>query len=85
MYNNTVLVYVPNDADVMEIGIRVSNSTKPLDWTCWDDFSLAYCGTLDLILDEGQTSTNYISEQVKPGRAATMDYEIGRASCRERV
>ncbi len=72
MYNNTVLVYVPNDADVMEIGIRVSNSTKPLDWTCWDDFSLVYCGTLDLILDEGQTSTNYISEQVKPGRAATM-------------
>ena len=72
MYNNTVLVYVPYDTDVMEIGIRVSNSTKPLDWTCWDDFSLAYCGTLDLILDEGQTSTSYISEQVKPGRSAIM-------------
>ena len=72
MYNNTVFVYVPHDTDVMEIGVRVANSTKPLDWTCWDDFSLAYCGTLDLILDEGQTSANYILEQVKPNRAAIM-------------
>ncbi len=72
MYNNTVFVYVPHDTDVMEIGVRVANSTKPLDWTCWDDFSLAYCGTLDLILDETQNNSTYILEQVKPNRAAIM-------------
>ncbi len=72
IYNNTVLVYVPHDNDVMQIGVKVANSTKPLDWTCWDDFSLAYCGVLDVILDEMQTDIGSVNEQVKPGRAATL-------------
>ena len=64
-YNNTVLVYVPDDNSTLNIGIEISNSTEDLDWTCWDNVQLQYCGSNDLVLDEGQENIHYIQQQVK--------------------
>ena len=72
LYNNTVLVYVPSDGAKLNIGVEITNSTRKGDWTCWDNFRLEYCGTQDLILDEAQTSINYITKQVQPRKAATL-------------
>lgn len=63
IYNNSILVYVPKDNDVLDIGIKVENSTKALDWTAFDNFQLKYCGDNDMVLDEDQTSLDYISKQ----------------------
>lgn len=62
-YNNSILVYVPADNTVLNIGIKVENSTADLDWTAFDNFQLKYCGDNDMVLDEGQTSLNYITKQ----------------------
>ena len=72
LYNNTVLVYVPTDGAKLNIGVEITNSSRKGDWTCWDNFRLEYCGTQDLILDEAQTSINYITKQVQPHKAATL-------------
>lgn len=71
-YNNTVLVYVPSDNSTLDIGIEISNSTEDLDWTCWDNVQLQYCGNNDLVLDEGQESIYYIQQQVDPHTAGTL-------------
>ena len=62
-YNNTILVYVPTDGAVLNIGIEITGSTKDRDWTCWDNFQLQYCGNNDMVLDEGQTSLEYLKKQ----------------------
>ncbi len=72
-YNNMVLVYVPHDGDVLNIGIEITGSTEDLDWTCWDNFQLQYCGDNDMVLDEGQTSLEYLSKQgLSPNNAYTL-------------
>lgn len=71
-YNNSILVYVPTDGAQLNIGISVSNSTGDLDWTAFDNFQLKYCGNADMILDEGQTSIDYITKQVNPNYANTL-------------
>nr|WP_311150754.1 adhesin [uncultured Prevotella sp.] len=71
-YNNTVLVYVPDDNSTLNIGIEISNSTEDLDWTCWDNVQLQYCGSNDLVLDEGQENINYIKQQVNPSTSGTL-------------
>lgn len=71
-YVNTLMVYVPHDGDKLNIGIRISGSTEDLDWTSWDNFQLQYCGNRDLVLDEAQTSLNYITLQVDPAAANTL-------------
>lgn len=71
-YNNTVLVYVPDDNSTLNIGIEISNSTEDLDWTCWDNVQLQYCGSNDLVLDEGQENIHYIQQQVNPSTSGTL-------------
>ena len=71
-YVNTLMVYVPNNGDKLDIGIRISGSTEDLDWTSWDNFHLQYCGNRDLVLDEAQTSLVYMTQQVDPQAANTL-------------
>lgn len=71
-YVNTLMVYVPNNGDKLNIGIRISGSTEDLDWTSWDNFQLQYCGNRDLVLDEAQTSLVYMTQQVDPQAANTL-------------
>ena len=52
-YNNSILVYVPADGAKLNVGIKVEDSYKPLDWTVFDNFQLKYCGDNDMVLDEG--------------------------------
>ena len=62
-YNNSILVYVPADGAKLNVGIKVEDSYKPLDWTVFDNFQLKYCGDNDMILDESQTSIEYLNKQ----------------------
>ena len=71
-YNNTVLVKVPHDGDILDIGVEIKNSSNVRDWTCWDNVQLQYCGNNDIVLDEGQTSINYINLQVDLVNAGTL-------------
>ena len=71
-YINSVLVYVPSDNDILDIGVEISGSSNDRDWTCWDNVQLLYCGTNDIVLDERETSIDYIKEQVHPFNAATL-------------
>lgn len=63
IYNNSILVYVPADGAKLNVGIKVEDSYKPLDWTVFDNFQLKYCGDNDMVLDEGQTSIEYLNKQ----------------------
>ena len=71
-YINSVLVYVPHDNDILDIGVKIDGSTDERDWTCWDNVQLLYCGTNDIVLDERETSIDYINEQVDPINAGTL-------------
>ena len=62
-YNNSILVYVPADGAKLNVGIKVEDSNRPLDWTVFDNFQLKYCGDNDMILDEDQTSLGYLNQQ----------------------
>lgn len=72
-YNNSILVYVPADGAKLNVGIKVEDSYKPLDWTVFDNFQLKYCGDNDMVLDEGQTSLNYLNMQ---GLSTTKAYTL---------
>lgn len=63
IYNNSILVYVPADGAKLNVGIKVEDSYKPLDWTVFDNFQLKYCGDNDMILDESQASIAYLNKQ----------------------
>ena len=71
-YTNTILVYVPHDGDILDIGVEIKGSTNERDWTCWDNVQLQYCGNNDIVLDERETSIDYIKEQVDPINAGTL-------------
>lgn len=72
-YNNSILVYVPADGAKLNVGIKVEDSYKPLDWTVFDNFQLKYCGDNDMILDEDATSLSYLSKQnLNPNSAYTL-------------
>lgn len=73
IYNNSILVYVPADGAKLNVGIKVEDSYKPLDWTVFDNFQLKYCGDNDMVLDEGQTSLNYLNMQ---GLSKTNAYTL---------
>lgn len=73
VYNNSILVYVPADGDKLNVGIKVEGSDNPLDWTVFDNFQLKYCGDNDMVLDEGQTSLNYLNMQ---GLSKTYAYTL---------
>ncbi|WP_455252343.1 adhesin [Prevotella melaninogenica] len=73
VYNNSILVYVPADGAKLNVGIKVEDSYKPLDWTVFDNFQLKYCGDNDMILDEDATSLSYLSKQnLNPNSAYTL-------------
>ena len=73
IYNNSILVYVPADGAKLNVGIKVEDSYKPLDWTVFDNFQLKYCGDNDMILDEDATSLSYLSKQnLNPNSAYTL-------------
>lgn len=72
-YNNSILVYVPADGAKLNVGIKVEDSNRPLDWTVFDNFQLKYCGDNDMVLDEGQTSLNYLNMQ---GLSTTNAYTL---------
>ncbi|WP_455074442.1 T9SS type A sorting domain-containing protein [Prevotella fusca] len=71
-YINSVLVYVPHDGDILDIGVEIKGSTNECDWTCWDNVQLQYCGNNDIVLDERENSINYIQQQVDPINAGTL-------------
>ncbi|SES69864.1 T9SS type A sorting domain-containing protein [Prevotella sp. kh1p2] len=71
-YTNSIMVYVPNDGDKLDIGIRVEGSNMPADWTAFDNFQLQYCGNRDLVLDEMQTSVDYMVQQADANNAYTL-------------
>lgn len=71
-YNNSVMVYVPNDGNELNIGIKISGSYNELDWTAFDNFQLKYCGKHDLVLDENQQSVDYMTQQKDETHAATL-------------
>lgn len=75
LYNNDLLIYVEgatNDAQkTLTIGVEVANSGNE-DWICFDDVQLQYCGKGDLVLDEDQTSANYMTKQVDPDHSYTL-------------
>ncbi len=72
-YNNSILVYVPADGAKLNVGIKVEDSYRALDWTVFDNFQLKYCGDNDMILDEDQTSLNYLNMQ---GLSTTNAYTL---------
>ena len=71
-YINSVLVYVPSDNDILDIGVEITGSSNERDWTCWDNVQLLYCGNNDIVLDERENSIDYIKEQVDPLNAGTL-------------
>ncbi|WP_177207049.1 adhesin [Prevotella sp. KH2C16] len=72
-YNNSILVYVPENGKVLNIGIKVEGSADELDWTAFDNFQLKYCGDNDMVLDETQTSLDYLTKQgLSTGNAYTL-------------
>lgn len=71
-YPNSIMVYVPHDGDKLDIGIRVEGSNMPADWTAFDNFQLQYCGNRDLVLDEMQTSVDYMAQQADANNAYTL-------------
>lgn len=75
LYNNDLLIYVEGATDAalktLTIGVEVANS-KDADWICFDDVQLQYCGKGDLVLDENQTSADYMIDQVDPDHSYTL-------------
>ena len=83
-YNNFVLIYVGNNTDgdktsgvkSLTFGITVSDADTQT-WTCFDDFAIYYLGDpqFDLILDETQTSVDYIHSQAKKAQTDGTEYK----------
>ena len=75
LYNNDLLIYVEGATiaaqKTLTIGVEVVNSGNE-DWICFDDVQLQYCGKGDLVLDETQTSADYMNKQVDPDHSYTL-------------
>ncbi len=68
-YDRSVMVYVAKSGDSFEkitFGINVAEA-ESASWTCFDNFQLEYFGnpSQTLVLDEQQTSVEYINKQRK--------------------
>ena len=63
-FEQSVLVYVA-DGDDLTFGVKVENGAVN-SWTCFDSFTLGYCGKgeYNLIIDEEQTAIMYLNDQV---------------------
>ena len=71
-YQNSLIVYVPSDGDILNIGVEVTGSNRRRDLTVFDNFQLQYCGDRDIVLDESQTDVTYINKQVEQNVAKTL-------------
>ena len=75
LYNNDLLIYVEGATDkvlkTLTIGVDVAKSIDG-DWICFDDVQLQYCGKGDLVLDEDQTSADYMNKQVDASHSYTL-------------
>lgn len=75
LYNNDLLIYVEGATDAalktLTIGVEVADSEND-DWICFDDVQLQYCGKGDLVLDENQTSAEYMNKQVDTDHSYTL-------------
>lgn len=75
LYNNDLLIYVEGatntEKKTLTIGVDVADSESG-DWICFDDVQLQYCGKGDLVLDEDQTSADYMNKQVDDKSSYTL-------------
>ena len=63
-FEQSVLVYVAA-GESLTFGVEVEGGAEN-SWTCFDSFTLGYCGTgeYNLIIDEEQTDITYLNDQV---------------------
>lgn len=71
-FEQSVTVYVGKD-ESLTFGVEVQGGSAS-SWTCFDSFALSYCGKgeLNLIIDEGQTSIDYLNDQVDTKNNQTL-------------
>ena len=71
-FEQSVTVYV-GDGESLTFGVEVQEGSAS-SWTCFDSFALSYCGKgeLNLIIDEGQTSIDYLNKQVDTKKNQTL-------------
>ena len=71
-FEQSVLVYVAN-GESLTFGVEVEGGDVN-SWTCFDSFTLGYCGRgeLNLIIDETQTSIDYLNQQVDTEKNQTL-------------
>ena len=71
-FEQSVTVYVGKD-ESLTFGVEVQDGSAS-SWTCFDSFALSYCGKgeLNLIIDEGQTSIDYLNKQVNTEKNQTL-------------
>lgn len=73
----SLIIKVQNASDNSPVTLTFGALTKngsSTSWTCVDNFTLDYCGPIvkDLVLDETQTSIDYINNQVDASNAQTL-------------
>ena len=71
-FEQSVTVYV-GQGESLTFGVEVQDGSAS-SWTCFDSFALSYCGKgeLNLIIDEGQTSIDYLNQQVNTEKNQTL-------------
>lgn len=71
-FEQSVTVYV-GQGESLTFGVEVKGGSAS-SWTCFDSFALSYCGKgeLNLIIDEGQTSIDYLNKQVDTKKNQTL-------------
>lgn len=71
-FEQSVTVYV-GDGESLTFGVEVKGGSAS-SWTCFDSFALSYCGKgeLNLIIDETQTSIDYLNKQVDTKKNQTL-------------
>lgn len=71
-FEQSVLVYVREGED-LTFGVEVEGGAEN-SWTCFDSFTLGYCGRgeLNLIIAEDQESIDYLTKQVDTNKNQTL-------------
>ena len=71
-FEQSVTVYV-GEGESLTFGVEVQEGSAS-SWTCFDSFTLGYCGTgeLNLIIAEDQTSIDYLNQQVDTKKNQTL-------------
>ena len=71
-FEQSVTVYV-GEGENLTFGVEGKDGSAS-SWTCFDSFALSYCGKgeLNLIIDETQTSIDYLNQQVDTKKNQTL-------------